>query len=297
MPARCSICQDTFTDASRAMTTLCGHLYCAECATRQFASRAMCAICRRGPYKLDALIRLYPDYEPDSEPQPSPPPSAQGLGGEPESTVLHSAAGRGRGRGRVPASLTPAFNGHEPQRLANNTPSLPMSFRRAQTLGRILALYGRGNGDHVNRVRRTVSVSRAPATPIMGFPGAQPAGRISTVHGRGTSRGRGTSVRGTVSRAPTTPITSFLTALSPGRTSTVRGRGISRGRGSSVHGTVSRAPTTPITSFLAALSPGRTSTVRGRGISRGRGTVSRAPTTPVRGLSLMPNRRRQSIWI
>ncbi|TFY57002.1 hypothetical protein EVJ58_g7287 [Rhodofomes roseus] len=30
MHARCSICQDTLGDANTPMTTLCGHLYCAE---------------------------------------------------------------------------------------------------------------------------------------------------------------------------------------------------------------------------------------------------------------------------
>lgn len=45
------------------MTTLCGHLYCVDCATYNFASDdATCAICRR-PHTLDELIKLYPDYE------------------------------------------------------------------------------------------------------------------------------------------------------------------------------------------------------------------------------------------
>lgn len=45
------------------MSTLCGHLYCVECAAYQFANGGVCAICRTGPYELDALIKLFPDYE------------------------------------------------------------------------------------------------------------------------------------------------------------------------------------------------------------------------------------------
>lgn len=63
MHARCTICQDTLDEANTPMTTLCGHLYCVECATYQFANGGVCAICRTGPYELDALIKLFPDYE------------------------------------------------------------------------------------------------------------------------------------------------------------------------------------------------------------------------------------------
>ncbi|KZT09740.1 uncharacterized protein LAESUDRAFT_722722 [Laetiporus sulphureus 93-53] len=63
MNARCSICLDTLTEKSSPMTTVCGHLYCLDCATFNFASdNSTCAICRR-PHTLPALIKLYPDYE------------------------------------------------------------------------------------------------------------------------------------------------------------------------------------------------------------------------------------------
>ncbi|KZT71426.1 hypothetical protein DAEQUDRAFT_724409 [Daedalea quercina L-15889] len=78
MHARCSICQDTLGEANTPMTTLCGHLYCVECATFQFGDQGFCAICREGPYELDALIKLYPDYEP----QQSSSPPARELGRE-----------------------------------------------------------------------------------------------------------------------------------------------------------------------------------------------------------------------
>lgn len=55
------------------MATTCGHLYCAECATRHFLPGDPCAICRRGPYDFDELVRLYPDYvrTRSSTPKPS----------------------------------------------------------------------------------------------------------------------------------------------------------------------------------------------------------------------------------
>ncbi|KAH9832985.1 uncharacterized protein C8Q71DRAFT_775875 [Rhodofomes roseus] len=82
MHARCSICQDTLGDANTPMTTLCGHLYCAECAAYQFANGDVCAICRTGPYELDALIRLFPHYE--REPPQPPSPRAGGSGAQME---------------------------------------------------------------------------------------------------------------------------------------------------------------------------------------------------------------------
>ena len=72
MHARCSICQDALDEANTPMTTLCGHLYCVECATYQFANGGVCAICRTGPYELDALVKLFPDYErAPAQPEPS----------------------------------------------------------------------------------------------------------------------------------------------------------------------------------------------------------------------------------
>ncbi|KAF9817852.1 hypothetical protein IEO21_03194 [Rhodonia placenta] len=63
MNSRCSICLETLGEGNSPMTTLCGHLYCVDCATYNFASDdATCAICRR-PHTLDELIKLYPDYE------------------------------------------------------------------------------------------------------------------------------------------------------------------------------------------------------------------------------------------
>ncbi|CCM04413.1 uncharacterized protein FIBRA_06590 [Fibroporia radiculosa] len=54
------------------MATHCGHLYCLDCATYNFATaNASCAICRR-PQTLDDLIKLYPDYEREPARPPSP---------------------------------------------------------------------------------------------------------------------------------------------------------------------------------------------------------------------------------
>lgn len=78
MRARCSICLETLDDTTAPMATTCGHLYCADCATRHFGSGVdPCAICRRGPYDFDALVRLYPDYvrTPPRSTSPSPEPS------------------------------------------------------------------------------------------------------------------------------------------------------------------------------------------------------------------------------
>ena len=93
MRARCSICQETLDDALAPMTTACGHLYCADCATRHFARGVgPCAICRAGPYDFDDLVRLYPDYvrTPPRTPSPQPSPS--------------SSHARARARGKRPAA-------------------------------------------------------------------------------------------------------------------------------------------------------------------------------------------------
>lgn len=97
MRARCSICQETLDDALAPLTTACGHLYCADCATRHFARGVdPCAICRAGPYDLDDLVRLYPDYvrtpprTPPRTPSPQPSPS--------------SSHARARARGKRPAA-------------------------------------------------------------------------------------------------------------------------------------------------------------------------------------------------
>ena len=64
MPSfRCSICLDTLDDATKPMTTLCGHIYCLDCATFHFSrEQPSCAVCRK-PHSLDQMIRLYPDWE------------------------------------------------------------------------------------------------------------------------------------------------------------------------------------------------------------------------------------------
>ncbi|CAL1705244.1 unnamed protein product [Somion occarium] len=52
------------------MATPCGHLYCFDCTTFHFASEssaAPCAVCRT-PQPLEALIKLYPDYDTPSQP-------------------------------------------------------------------------------------------------------------------------------------------------------------------------------------------------------------------------------------
>ena len=65
MPSfRCSICLDTLDDAKKPMTTLCGHIYCLDCATFHLArmEQPSCAVCRKAQ-SLDQMIRLYPDWE------------------------------------------------------------------------------------------------------------------------------------------------------------------------------------------------------------------------------------------
>ena len=66
MPSfRCSICLETLDDATKPMTTLCGHIYCLDCATFQFTrEEPSCAVCRKR-HSLDQMIRLYPDWEDD----------------------------------------------------------------------------------------------------------------------------------------------------------------------------------------------------------------------------------------
>ena len=59
---RCSICLDTLNATSKPMTTLCGHIYCLDCATFRFSAHPSCAICRK-QQTLDKMIRLYPDWE------------------------------------------------------------------------------------------------------------------------------------------------------------------------------------------------------------------------------------------
>ncbi|KZT64765.1 hypothetical protein DAEQUDRAFT_582026 [Daedalea quercina L-15889] len=95
MPARCSICLDTLGEVSTPMTTPCGHLYCTACATRLFggARGAPCAICRRGPHALGALIRLYPDYA--REGPPPPPPHARGAPYRKPTSTKFIPGGRG----------------------------------------------------------------------------------------------------------------------------------------------------------------------------------------------------------
>ncbi|TFK92262.1 hypothetical protein K466DRAFT_513814 [Polyporus arcularius HHB13444] len=63
MPSfRCSICLDALGATSKPMSTLCGHIYCLDCATFRFGSHPSCAICR-SPQTLEQMIRLYPDWE------------------------------------------------------------------------------------------------------------------------------------------------------------------------------------------------------------------------------------------
>ncbi|KAI0929028.1 hypothetical protein AcW2_004849 [Taiwanofungus camphoratus] len=60
MNASCSICFEDLNNDLSPITTTCGHLYCLDCATYNFANPgATCAICRR-PHSMDSLIRLYP---------------------------------------------------------------------------------------------------------------------------------------------------------------------------------------------------------------------------------------------
>ncbi|KAH9950255.1 hypothetical protein B0H21DRAFT_563690 [Amylocystis lapponica] len=67
MLSRCTICLEDFSDLNPALTTACGHLYCIDCATFVFANDgATCAVCRK-PNTLDALIRLYPDWDNSGE--------------------------------------------------------------------------------------------------------------------------------------------------------------------------------------------------------------------------------------
>lgn len=62
----CRICLDGLENKT-AMSTTCGHIFCAECATQQFAyTRPLCPVCRR-PQTFDQLIRLFPEYGSTSE--------------------------------------------------------------------------------------------------------------------------------------------------------------------------------------------------------------------------------------
>ncbi|EPT04105.1 hypothetical protein FOMPIDRAFT_1058408 [Fomitopsis schrenkii] len=73
MYTKCSICFDALGPASIPVATRCGHLYCLDCATFNFARPdARCAICRT-PHTLKKLVKLYPDYEQASQ---TPGPSA-----------------------------------------------------------------------------------------------------------------------------------------------------------------------------------------------------------------------------
>ncbi|KZT71428.1 hypothetical protein DAEQUDRAFT_724411 [Daedalea quercina L-15889] len=82
MHARCSICQETLGETCAPMTTSCGHLYCADCATQHFAGIDLCAMCRRGPYEFDDLIKLYPDYEREQQQASSSRADVRGSGHE-----------------------------------------------------------------------------------------------------------------------------------------------------------------------------------------------------------------------
>ncbi|KAH9930594.1 uncharacterized protein B0H18DRAFT_128828 [Fomitopsis serialis] len=59
------------------MTTLCGHLYCAECATYQFANGDVCAICAR-PVRARRAHQALPRLRTRAGRPPSP--RAQGSG-------------------------------------------------------------------------------------------------------------------------------------------------------------------------------------------------------------------------
>ena len=64
---KCSICFDALGPESGPVATRCGHLYCLDCATFNFGrADATCAICRT-PHTLKKLVKLYPDYEPESQ--------------------------------------------------------------------------------------------------------------------------------------------------------------------------------------------------------------------------------------
>lgn len=79
MSVRCSICLEDFNDRNTPLATVCGHLYCIDCATYNFANEgSACAVCRR-QHTLDALIRLYPDYD-SAGPSRSPAPKQRVLG-------------------------------------------------------------------------------------------------------------------------------------------------------------------------------------------------------------------------
>ncbi|KAI0722451.1 hypothetical protein C8Q72DRAFT_858872 [Fomitopsis betulina] len=67
MNPKCSICFDALGPDNSPVATRCGHLYCLECATFNFGRPdAACAICR-APHTLKKLVKLYPDYEQESQ--------------------------------------------------------------------------------------------------------------------------------------------------------------------------------------------------------------------------------------
>ncbi|EMD37947.1 hypothetical protein CERSUDRAFT_113087 [Gelatoporia subvermispora B] len=60
MYPKCPMCQEDIT--RDIMATLCGHLYCMDCAAIEFKREdAMCAVCYKS-WKYDELLRLFPQY-------------------------------------------------------------------------------------------------------------------------------------------------------------------------------------------------------------------------------------------
>nr|VWO99611.1 E3 ubiquitin protein ligase (EC [Ganoderma boninense] len=83
----CAICLDSL-ETKIALSTTCGHVLCSECATRQFALRPTCPVCRR-EQTLERLLRLYPEYG------TAPLETSSGAGGtttasSPEASGLHA---------------------------------------------------------------------------------------------------------------------------------------------------------------------------------------------------------------
>ena len=102
MHMKCSICFDALGPDALPVATRCGHLYCLDCATFNFSrGDATCAICR-APHALKKLVKLFPDYEQESQAaEPtngrntsSGAPGAQDADVWDESTLVDIALGR-----------------------------------------------------------------------------------------------------------------------------------------------------------------------------------------------------------
>ena len=99
MFARCTICLDGLGERNPPLSTICGHLYCARCAGRYFVHRAPCATCRRGPFMLNQLVKLFPNYDNASDTASLQSPSCDGAPAATPAQRRNASAGASRRSG------------------------------------------------------------------------------------------------------------------------------------------------------------------------------------------------------